>query len=197
VISPGRNIVRLTLRKFALGAVLACLAAVPALRGAEPAAPKLETASLGSTAAVHRFGTIWLASQPARDDFALARDLGVRTVVNLRKASELAWDEAAAVRALGVSYENPAFQSPEELTDAVFDGVRRELTDAEKQPLLLHCSTANRVGAIWLAHRMLDDGIPYDSALREAETVGLKNPALRDKARDYIERHRPLTPSKR
>lgn len=185
---------RSTLRNSALAVALVLLANVPDIRAAEPAPTKLETASLGSTAAVHRFGTIWLASQPAKDDFVLARELGVRTVVNLRKPSELDWDEGAAVRALGVSYVNAAFQSPEELTDQVFDAVRRELTDAGERSLLLHCSTANRVGAIWLAHRVLDGGLPYESALCEAETIGLKNPALRDKAREYIGRRQGQRP---
>ena len=148
----------------------------------------LESASLGTTESVHRFGDIWLASQPAKDDLELAKELPIRTVINLRKKSEIDWDEEAAVRALGMIYVNVAFQTPEELTDAVFDAARHTLTLPENAPLLLHCASANRVGTIWLAHRVLDDGLAYDDALAEAVTVGLKNPAFREKARDYIAR---------
>ncbi len=188
---------RSTLHRFRLfAALVAGLIAAPVLLAKDPAQPRLEPASLGSTAIVHRFGSIWLASQPGKEDLALARDLGIRTVVNLRKATELDWDEEAAVRALGLAYASYAFHSPEELTDAIFDAVRRELA-AGRQPLLLHCGTANRVGAIWLAHRVLDDGLTYEAALREAEEVGLKNPAHRDRARDYIERQKGLRRERR
>ena len=155
-----------------------------------PAKPVLEAAALGSTEKVHRFGEIWLASQPRKDDLEIAKELPIRMVVSLRKKDEVGWDEEAAVRALGMLYQNIPFQTPEELTDAVFDAVRHALTDKENAPLLLHCASANRVGTIWLAHRVLDDGVAYVAALREAETVGLESPAFRDKAKEYIARAR-------
>ena len=183
-----------TLKKSLL-AFVALLSILPAVRAAEPAPTKLEAASLGSTSPVHRFGAIWLAGQPGKADLALARELGIGAVVNLRKPGELDWDEGSAVRALGLAYVNPAFQAPDELTDEVFDAVRRELARAGERPLLLHCASANRVGAVWLALRVLDGNLSYDAALREAETVGLKNPALRDKARGYVERRRGAAPT--
>jgi len=87
-----------------------------------------------------------------------------------------------------MAYETFGFQQQEELTDAVFDGARKALAPADGAPILLHCSSANRVGAIWLAHRVLDDGLPYGDALVEAETVGLKSSAFRDRAKAYIDR---------
>jgi len=153
--------------------------------------PSLEPAALGSTEKVHRFGDIWLASQPGRDDLEIARELPIRTVINLRKKDEIDWNEEAAVRALGMLYLAIPFQTPEELTDAVFESARHALTARENAPLLLHCASANRFGAIWLVHRVLDDGLAYDAALREAEMVGLKNPAFRDKAKEYIVRAGP------
>ena len=161
-----------------------------ARKTAPAAKPQLEPAALGSTENVHRFGDIWLASQPGKDDLEIAKELPIRTVVNLRKKNEVDWDEEAAVRALGMLYQGIPFQTPEELTDAVFDAARRALTDKENAPLLLHCASANRVGTIWLAHRVLDDGLAYEAALREAEAVGLKNPAFRDRAKEYIARSR-------
>jgi hypothetical protein len=44
------------------------------------------------------------------------------------------------------------------------------------------------VGAVWLAHRVLDGGLSYDDALKEAKTVGLKTPAFEEKVKDYIRR---------
>ena len=169
-------------RKLAVSFLLLCLAAFPSLF-----AQGLEPAFLGSTENVHRYGAIWLASQPAKEDLQIAGELGVLTVICLRKPEEIDWDEAEAVRALGLSYLNPAFQSPEELTDETLQAVRRELSAG--RPMLLHCGTANRVGALWLAYRALDGGLTYGEALCEAEAVGLKSAALRERVRSYIAEH--------
>jgi uncharacterized protein (TIGR01244 family) len=112
----------------------------------------------------------------------------VKTVIDLRKAGELKeFDEPKLIGELGLQYRNIPFGSPDELTDAVFDEARAALNKAER-PILLHCHSANRVGAIWLAWRALEGGLPYEEALTEAQTVGLKAPALEAKAKDYIER---------
>jgi hypothetical protein len=41
---------------------------------------------------------------------------------------------------------------------------------------------------LWLVHRVLDDGLKFEDAAKEAETVGLRAPALKEKAKEYIER---------
>lgn len=101
---------------------------------------------------------------------------------------EFEFDEATLVADLGMRYENVGFQDPDTLTDEIFDRVRALLKDPAKKPILLHCSSANRVGAVWLAHQVLDDGLGFDDALAEATTVGLRVPALEAKAKGYIQR---------
>ena len=154
-------------------------------------APRLEALSWGTVERMHRLDSVYLASQPGKEDFALAKDAGIRTVIDLRKPGELDWNERAEVERLGMEYDNFGFKEPEQLTDAIFDATRKLLNDPGKKPILLHCSSANRVGAIWLAHRALDDHLPLDDAIREAEQVGLKSTAFRDRARDYVERREP------
>jgi protein tyrosine phosphatase (PTP) superfamily phosphohydrolase (DUF442 family) len=87
-----------------------------------------------------------------------------------------------------MEYFNFPFKTPTQLSDEIFDAARKVLNDQSKKPILLHCSSANRVGAIWLAHRVLDHGLSFDDAAKEAETVGMKLPAFKDKAKDYIDR---------
>jgi len=155
------------------------------------AAPKLEALTWGTVERMHRYGGIYLASQPSKEDFELAKESGVRTVVNLRKPGEIDWDEKAVVERLGMEYRDLGFKEPEELTDGIFDAARKILTSADRKPVLLHCSSANRVGAVWLAHRVLDDAVPFPDALAEAETVGLKSAAFRDRAKEYVDARRP------
>lgn len=154
------------------------------------ATDRLEPHSCGSIQRLHTCGGIFLASQPAAADFQLAKDAGIKTVINLRKPDELVeFDEPKLVGELGLRYVSLPWNSADELTDAVFAEGRRLLDEAER-PILLHCHSGNRVGAIWLAWRALDGGLSYEDALAEARTVGLKAPPLEAKARDYIERQR-------
>lgn len=151
---------------------------------------KLEPHERGTIARLHAIGEIFLASQPKPEDFALLKKEGVRTVINVRHPTESKdFDEEKIVAAEGMRYVNIPFEGPAELTDSVFDSVRDHLKSAER-PILLHCSSANRVGAVWLPYRVLDGGLSYDQALAEAKTVGLKSPDYEKKAREYIERSR-------
>jgi uncharacterized protein (TIGR01244 family) len=166
-------------------------AAAPAATtaSAPPNGPaELCEAQLGETAPVHAEGNIFLAGQPGADDLVVLADRGIKTVVSLRKPEEVEWDEAAAVRAAGMEFVAVPFDGAEELTDEVFDQVRTVLKDKSDEPLVLHCGRANRVGAVWLAHRVLDDGVGIDAALEEAKTVGLRTPEYIDRAKDYITR---------
>ncbi len=165
-----------------LSAVLS-LAACSARR----TAPKLEPSSCGTVQRVHTFDGVYLASQPAAEDFRQAKTDGIHTVLNLRLPGELKeFDEPALVRELGMEYIAIPFQSPESLTPQVIDNVRALLNDPARRPLLVHCHSANRVGAVWLAHRVLDGGLDWDAALAEAKLVGLKSPALEAAVRQYI-----------
>jgi uncharacterized protein (TIGR01244 family) len=167
-------------------ALVSCIG-LPATPVPEPVAP----ATLGALPKVHASGGIWLAGQPSADDLALLPELGVKTVINLRPAKEQKdFDESAAVGALGLAYVNVPFGSPAELNDGIFDELRKLLAETE-QPFLLHCASANRVGAVWIPFRVLDQGIELETAVAEAKTMGLKTPEYEAMARDYVARHAP------
>jgi uncharacterized protein (TIGR01244 family) len=153
-----------------------------------PPAP-LEPATLGALKKVSASGGIWLAGQPSAEDLALLPGLGVETVINLRPAKELGeLDEQTLVEGLGLAYVSVPFGSPAELNDGIFDELRR-LLGATAQPFLLHCASANRVGAVWIPFRVLDQGFELEAAVAEAKTIGLKTPEYEAMARDYVARH--------
>ncbi|MBX3441152.1 MAG: protein tyrosine phosphatase family protein [Planctomyces sp.] len=168
---------------------LTLAAGVAAEKPADPPA-KLEPAKCGEIDRLHRFGDIFLASQPREEDFKLLKREGVRTVINLREDEEIDWDERAAVERLKLDYEHVPIGSLNKLTDETFDRLRELLLQASERPVVLHCAVANRVGAVWLAHRILDGGLDDEAALKEAKAVGLKSPELEQAARDYVARVR-------
>jgi len=156
---------------------------------------KLEPAKCGSVKQLHAFDDIFLAGQPTAEDFQEFKKRGVKSVLNLRTKEELDFDEAKTIKNLGLEYHHVPIAGPESLTDENFDKLRKLLNEKEQRPMVLHCTAANRVGAVWLAHRVLDGGLTYDAALAEAKTVGLKTPALEAKAKVYIAKQKAKQPA--
>ena len=141
----------------------------------------------GGLTPVHMVGSMYLAGQPTAEDLRVLHSQGIQRVINLRLPEELtSFDEAAEVRALGMRYFEVAFKGPAMLTDEVFDEVREILRDGAGEGTLLHCGTANRVGAVWVAYRVLDEGQPLEEAMGEAKGVGLRSPGYEQRAREYI-----------
>jgi len=94
--------------------------------------------TLGNIKQIHALGGVFLAGQPNPDDLKLAKEKGLKTVINLREKGEIDWDEEAAVKSLGLEYVHLPFKSPETLTDDIFDRARKLLSDQSKHPVLLH-----------------------------------------------------------
>jgi protein tyrosine phosphatase (PTP) superfamily phosphohydrolase (DUF442 family) len=179
-------------RRFALATILTTTIWITASAHGETAGSAGTSAPVpivyGSMQRIHKVGGVLLAGQPSPDDLRLARSRGVRSVVNLRQASELDWDEGKCVAQLGMQYHHVPFKSPTSLTDQVFDKVRQLLNDTSHRPMILHCASANRVGAVWLVHRIIDEGLSYDAALAESKAVGLRSAQYQQAAENYLRR---------
>ena len=113
--------------------------------------------------------------------------MGYKSIINLRQSSEpgAAIDESRqAATAAGMKYVhlplNGSAPDP-----AVIDGFIAAVTDPANQPAFVHCGSANRVGAVWLAKRMVVDKWTEARALEEATTIGLSSATLREFALSY------------
>ena len=163
--------------------------AVLALAGCRPqpaATPTPTIVELGSTQPAFQWDSIYLGGQPSEADFTIIRNRGVRTVVDLRKPGEINWNEPAVVEGLDMKYVSLPFRAPEELTPELIDQALAILRDQSQQPMLVHCSSNNRVGAIWYAYRRLDGGLSPDAALAEAQAIGLRTMAYLDPVKQYV-----------
>lgn len=118
---------------------------------------------------------------------ALKRD-GFRTIVNLRLPTESGADLdrhlAEAVR-LALAHVHIPFNSQSPDPQAV-DQFLDVLADTSLLPVYVHCLSANRVGAMWLTKRVLQDGCTVEVAVAEARTIGLRSPDLEAFALKYI-----------
>ncbi|MBT8106216.1 MAG: hypothetical protein HKP05_11330 [Woeseiaceae bacterium] len=111
------------------------------------------------------------AGQPDEAAFRVFANSGYTTVIDLRMPGEnRGLDEPAVVESLGMSYV-PLPTSGDLIT---FDQARRldELIDAADGPVLVHCGSANRVGAL-VALSEYAEGGDMELALEKGRKAGL------------------------
>lgn len=144
---------------------------------------------VGSIDRCHVIEGIIFASQPAVEDFATFRDMGVTLVLSNRHEGELHFDERAVVEGLGMAYVNVPFSGGAQLTDDVIERSLEVLRTSER-PVLAHCQACNRTGAILMAHRVINEGVEIERAFEEAVRAGLRSRDYERVVRDYIARHR-------
>jgi uncharacterized protein (TIGR01244 family) len=110
------------------------------------------------------------AGQPSVEALARLKDLGFKTVVNLRPRGEdpIVEKEEAIVAAQGLEYVSVPI-TPATFSAADVAAVRKVLDDKDAGPVLLHCASGNRVGAVWAAIE-----VERGKSLAEAEAKGRK-----------------------
>jgi len=102
-----------------------------------------------------------------------------QTVIDLRTESEGTVNEKKAVESAGMTYIN---------IPVAYEGVQEPQLTAFKQalkeaspPILVHCATGNRAGAMWTAYR-LSEGISPEIAFKEGRAAGM-NAGTEEKTR--------------
>ncbi|MGQ0734370.1 MAG: fused DSP-PTPase phosphatase/NAD kinase-like protein [Acidobacteriota bacterium] len=113
---------------------------------------------------------------------------GFKAIINLRMASEEGAnveENAMRAKALGLKYLHIPFngQSPENKT---VDDFLAAVADKTNQPVYIHCGSANRVGAVWLVKRVVQDGWTVDKATEEAKLIGLRSAPFEQFALKYL-----------
>ncbi len=116
----------------------------------------------------------------AEGGFEEAKRLGYQTVINLNTANEGAIEEDERVRKAGLDYVSieVSTEAPTPEQVKTFAGY---VNDPANFPILVHCISSNRVGAMWALYRATN-GVPGEIAIQEGRTVGLKpsrEPAVR------------------
>lgn len=126
------------------------------------------------------------AGQPAPEALGKLGDMGFRTVVNLRTEKELPApaEERATVEAQGLRYVwVPITAASFSLADV--EAVEKVVRDPTSGPVLLHCASSNRVGAVWAAIQARE-GKPLDAALAAGREAGLQSPQMEEAVRRVL-----------
>ncbi len=138
----------------------------------------------------HRVGPdLATAGQPSPEALAKLKEMGFKTVINLRTEREGAKAEQEAVEAAGLRYVWVPV-TPETFSAADVRKVASVLDDKKAAPVLLHCSSANRVGALW-AVLEAERGKSLEAAEAEGRSLGLTSPAMVEAFRRVAEAPKP------
>lgn len=111
---------------------------------------------------------------PNGHDLEQARQAGFKTVINLCQPQETPRDEPSTVEALGMLYVNIPVGGPSDLTEAKAHQLGEVVNNCDNHPILIHCMSGNRVGALLALKAFFVDGKPPREALEEGLAAGLK-----------------------
>lgn len=126
------------------------------------------------------------AGQPEEEHLKRLAEAGYKTVIDLRTSEEdPGFDEVEVVHKAGMEYVNIPVEH-ETIDEETLERFRELMKDPERRPVLVHCSSANRVGALLIPYLVLDEGKRPEEAEEIAAGVGLKSDELKQAALEYV-----------
>lgn len=109
--------------------------------------------------------------QPTKQEFLKAQSMGIKTVINLRSKGEIARYsfEEKLLKKLGIKYIHIPVYGAKGIHKANMEKLFKALKD-NKKPVLVHCASGNRIGALFALKASYVDG----KSLEEAVAIGKK-----------------------
>jgi uncharacterized protein (TIGR01244 family) len=126
------------------------------------------------------------SGQPTEDQFRVLADSGIQHVINLRPAGEQDWDEGAFVRSLNMEYHSIPVDTADGITRDNAESLYQLLESLEGQPVIVHCASGNRVGALVALSSAEHEGLDADAAMAKGEQWGLTSPRLTPVVRETL-----------
>ena len=126
---------------------------------------------------------LFTAGQPSAAQLTELAQRGVRHVIDLRGPDEArGYDEVALSHELGMSYLSLPISGADDLNGANAHALKQAL-DAADGPVLLHCASSNRVGALLALMAAQEEQLSDAEALQLGLQAGMKSlqPVVRDK----------------
>jgi len=162
---------RVELKAIFVGLTMGAAAALPA-RAESPSVPfgdKVTAVIFNYNRTTPQIATSGLIRQGG---VAELKRHGFKTILDLRTAREGTSIEKKNVEGAGLQYHNiEVSRAP--ITPAQVERFAKLVKDKSNYPILVHCASANRVGAMWTLYRV-SKGVPATVAIEEGRTVGLR-----------------------
>jgi protein tyrosine phosphatase (PTP) superfamily phosphohydrolase (DUF442 family) len=114
------------------------------------------------------------SGQPTPEQIQVLAQAGVKHVISLRRPEEIDWDERAVVEANGMQFHSIPVAGLMGVTKENAAKLEDLLNSLGSEPVLVHCGSSNRVGALkTLASLEAQDAISLEAAFAEGRRWGL------------------------
>ncbi len=145
-----------------------------AAAGAHGASAEAAAGELGIPGERHPAPGLTTGGTPSADALNRAGSMGFRTVVSLLIDGEAGLaEEEAAVAARGMRFVRIPVAGSRGLTEENARRLGEVLRDPEAKPVLLHCSSGNRAGALLALEAFYVEGASVEDALDLGREAGL------------------------
>lgn len=181
--------------RFGATAALLVVCAVTAVaNGTEPRYPELPNFHVVNA-------RLYRGAQPRDGGIKRLKELGVGTIINLRKADGRSARERAEALAAGIRYYNVPLPGRGRPQDTDVQKILQLIEDPANGVVFIHCKRGkDRTGTAIACYRIADERWTSACAKREAKHYGMSLFQLKMKhyIRDFYERRRvrPSTPAK-
>ena len=131
---------------------------------------------------------VYFAGQPTEEGFATFKELGIKTVINLRTEPEIAslkFDEKQVVEDASMKYIQISM-GRELPTKETLDKMMEAITMNDDAPMLIHCASSNRVGTIWSYFIGTRSGLDIETAIAEGKSAGMRAASLEKEVREIL-----------
>ena len=124
--------------------------------------------------AKHPFPGVLSGGQPTKEQIVIAKNEGFKTIINLRMPNEMTeWNEPAKVKALGMQYIAIPVGNANDINVKNSSTLVAALEDQNNYPVLIHCASGNRVGALFALDAYNNAKMSKEKALKIGRDSGL------------------------
>lgn len=159
------------IKSLAAGLILSTLASCALFKGPQIDMTLVQQANIINLK--HTEPTVIAGGQPTMEQLAIVANAGIKHIINLRPASEQDWDEGVYVRSLKMEYHNIPVAGIDDVTSDNAKSLAQLLKSVGNEPVLVHCSSGNRVGALIALGEYDHNGHNTESSIAEGRRWGL------------------------
>lgn len=117
---------------------------------------------------------LYRGAQPPVESLKILADKGIKTIINLRGASDATRAEEQQAKALGIRFYNLEFPPLSKPDFTQVDQALALINDPANQPVFVHCKHGeDRTGTVIACYRMTHDNWYDEQAITEAKKFGM------------------------